>query len=73
MSPHHQFRYTTASRAEKSLNWCNRGIWGKDVESSIKYPTPIENDPLIRVKHFILNQLKNVNHLKSTINCCITF
>lgn len=44
----HRFRYTTASRVEKSCNWFARGVWGKSVLETIKYPDPSEN-PLIRV------------------------
>ncbi len=44
-----QFRFTTASRAEKSCHHFAKGVWGNAEEDTIVYPIPIENDPLIRV------------------------
>lgn len=44
-----QFRFTTASRAEKSCHHFAKGVWGNNEEDTIVYPIPIENDPLIRV------------------------
>lgn len=42
------FRFTTASRAEKSCHHFAKGVWGNSEEDTIVYPEPIENDPLIR-------------------------
>ena len=44
-----QFRFTTGSHAENSCHHFAKGVWGREEETTIVYPDPIQNDPLIRV------------------------
>ena len=48
----YEFRFTTASRTEKSCKAFARGVFGSEAESSIDYPEPIESDPLLLVNLF---------------------
>jgi len=56
------FRFTTASRTEKSCNHFVRGVWSTEVDQSINYPAPVlPEDPLIRYYKVCNKWLKEVD------------